>query len=166
MDGISPARNWRLRWRRSGWMNAVVTVAITLLRPSGQPSTQWIWVVSFDISANGGWCHVTDFYQRNWLLCRNWWCGITPLVERSQVTIHICCVLVGLTGAGGVMARVTTAFIQDVNVVISYGWVKSCPSSHRLCPVAHGSSRLVTGKSLTTHVPRHFPLTDLLLPVT
>jgi len=93
MDGISPARNWRLRWRRSGWMNAVVTVAITLLRPSGQPSTQWIWVVSFDISANGGWCHVTDFYQRNWLLCRNWWCGITPLVERSQVTIHICCVL-------------------------------------------------------------------------
>jgi hypothetical protein len=33
------------------------------------------------------------------------------------------------------MATVTTTFIPNVDVVISYGWVKSCPSSHRLCPI-------------------------------
>jgi len=34
-------------------MNAVVAVTITFLHPSGQPSTQRIWVVTCDLSANG-----------------------------------------------------------------------------------------------------------------
>jgi hypothetical protein len=38
---------------QTSWMNVVVTVCITPLHPSGQPSTQQIWVVTWDLSANG-----------------------------------------------------------------------------------------------------------------
>ncbi len=71
----------------------------------------------------------------NRFLRRNWWCGIIPLAERSQVTTHIRCVLGWPDGRRRVMATVTVAFIPIVDVVISYGRVKSCPSSHRLCPI-------------------------------
>jgi hypothetical protein len=45
------------------------------------------------------------------------------------------------------MVTMTMAFIPDVNIVISYGWVKSCPSSRRLCSKTHFSNRPVRGKS-------------------
>jgi hypothetical protein len=32
---------------------------------------------------------LADFSKHNQFLCRNWWCGITPLAERSHVTTHI-----------------------------------------------------------------------------
>ncbi len=47
----------------------------------------------------------------NQFLCRTQWRGITPLVERSQVTALICCVLGGLDGHRRIMATATTAFI-------------------------------------------------------
>jgi hypothetical protein len=34
-------------------MNVIVIVAITFLHPFGQPNMQWIWVVTYDLSANG-----------------------------------------------------------------------------------------------------------------
>jgi hypothetical protein len=73
--------------------------------------------------------------DHNRFLHRNWWCGITPLVEKSQVTNHIRCILGWPNGRRRVMATVTTAFIPDVDIVISYGQVKSSVSSHLLCPV-------------------------------
>jgi hypothetical protein len=33
------------------------------------------------------------------------------------------------------MATATTAFILNIDILISYGWVKLHPSSHRLCLV-------------------------------
>jgi hypothetical protein len=82
------------------------------------------------VSANRGHhiCH-------NGFLCRNQWRGITPLVERSQVTTHIRCVLGWPDGCRRVMATATTAFILNVDVLISYGWVKFHPSCHWLCLV-------------------------------
>jgi hypothetical protein len=44
-----------------------------------------------------------------------------------------------------VMVRATMAFIRNVGVIISYKWVKSCPSSHRLCSETHYSSMPITG---------------------
>jgi hypothetical protein len=69
--------------------------------------------------------------DHNRFLHRNWWCGITPLAERSQVTTHIRCILGWPNGCRRVMATVTNAFIPDVDIVISYVQVKSCLSSHR-----------------------------------
>jgi hypothetical protein len=50
-------------------------------------------------------------------------------------TTHVHCVLGQPDGRRRVTATSTTAFIPNVDVVISYGRVKSCPSSHRLCPI-------------------------------
>jgi hypothetical protein len=63
----------------------------------------------------------------NRFLCRNWWHGITPLVERSQVTTHIHYVLGWPDGRRRVMVTATTAFIPNIDVVISYRQVKSHP---------------------------------------
>jgi hypothetical protein len=63
----------------------------------------------------------------NWFLCRNWWRGITQLVERSQVTTHICCVLGWPDGCRKVIMTATTAFIPNIDLVMSYGRVKSPP---------------------------------------
>jgi hypothetical protein len=61
--------------------------------------------------------------------------GDVALAERSQVTTHICCRLGWPDECSWVMATVTTAFIPDVDVVISYGRVKSHLLSHWLCPI-------------------------------
>jgi hypothetical protein len=71
--------------------------------------------------------------NHNRFLRRNWWHGITPLVERSQVTNHICYVLGWPDGCKRVMAIATMAFIPKVDVVISYRRVKSHLSSHQSC---------------------------------
>jgi hypothetical protein len=68
-------------------------------------------------------------------LCRYQWRGITSLVDRSQVTTHIRCVLCWPDGRRRIMATATTAFIPNVDVLISYRWLKFHPSSHRLCLV-------------------------------
>ncbi len=68
--------------------------------------------------------------DHNRFLHRNWWCGITPLVERSQVTTHIRCILGWPNGCRRVMATVTNTFIPDIDIVISYAQVKSRLSSY------------------------------------
>jgi hypothetical protein len=73
--------------------------------------------------------------DHNRFVHRNWWCGITPLAERSQFTTHIPCILGWPKGCRRVMATVTTAFIPDVDIVISYAQVKSRPSNYLLSPV-------------------------------
>jgi hypothetical protein len=71
--------------------------------------------------------------------------------------------LVGQTGAGGSAER-TTAFIPDVQVLIGYERVKSCPSSHRLCPVTRWEQ--CGYWNTTRHSCRSFfPVTGLLSPV-
>jgi hypothetical protein len=53
-------------------MNDVVAVTITLLRPSGRPSTQRIWVVTCDLSINGVMPH-HRFLRRNWFCDYTYW---------------------------------------------------------------------------------------------
>jgi hypothetical protein len=55
------------------------------------------------------------------------------------------------------MATLTTAFIPDVDVVISYGRVKSRLLSHRLCSVTW-LKQTDYGKSLAAHAARLFPI--------
>jgi hypothetical protein len=73
-------------------MNAVVTVAITLLHPFGQPSMQRKWVVNCDLSASGVLPH-HRFLWRNWLcssflLKTNTW-PLVPLIHPWSTLFHI-----------------------------------------------------------------------------
>jgi len=97
--------------------------------------------------------------DHNRFLHRNWWCGITPLAERSQVTTHICCILGWRKGSRRVTATVTTAFIPDIDIVISYGQVKSHLLSHRLCPVTQLKQASYRKKILPAQL---FSITSLL----
>jgi hypothetical protein len=46
------------------------------------------------------------FMSHNWFHPRNWWHGITPLADRSQVTTHICfCVLGRPDGCSGLCGQ-------------------------------------------------------------
>jgi hypothetical protein len=100
---------------------------ITIMRPALAPPCAGLY---------SGNAHSLGHYTtHNRFLLRNWWCGITPLAERSQVTAHIRCVLGRPDGRRRVMVTVTTAFIPNVDIVINYGRVKSGLLSHRLCPV-------------------------------
>ncbi len=64
------------------WMNAVLGVAITLLGPSGHPSTQRIWVVTCDLSANGVMPrhHFRNYYYNYFFLWSN---GLCTYLEAS-----------------------------------------------------------------------------------
>jgi hypothetical protein len=104
------------------------------------------------------WIHV-----HNQFLPRNRRHGVAPLLERSQVTTHICCLLGPPDQAQGVMQTATTAFIPNIWVVIGYGQVKSRPSSHRLCPVTWLEQAGYQKKWWATG--GFFPVTGLLSPV-
>ncbi len=86
--------------------------------------------------------------DHNQCLHRNRWCGVTPLAEKSQVTNHIRCALGWPNGRRRLIATVTTACIPDVDIVISYGQVKSRLSSHLLCPITPPKQASYGKKSL------------------
>jgi hypothetical protein len=93
----------------------------------------------------------------NQFLHRNRWCGINPLVERSQVITHIGTGVLGRPDGhwGGFMATATMAFIPNIDVVISYGQVKSHPSSHQLQKKSrrsHGSTFSHNWSALTGYI--------------
>jgi hypothetical protein len=103
----------------------------------------------------------------------NWWRGITPLAERSQVTTHIRCVLGRPDGRRRIMMIATNnihpkswhSHRWQVGEILSIESPFMSRVTHNTTQAGQLREKVSPWESLTAHMARLFPLTGLLWPV-